>query len=394
MAEDLDAFSWDRITQIGQRLSEEVTDEERHDLGRELKAIAQANASLYMRLGVLSAQGSGTMLSSGIEVADNRKEAALPPASSETTSSLDTADDASEFFAEHEAEEHVFIARGEDHSAMPEKLEREEASYIDALIEFALETDSDFDLEPASWPLQSEETEAVEESCQQESAGEGDDLLQEGISDDSDEAGEEGRTHEAEAVPIEDDRETKAVKQAKRKERKKAKEAKRAEKAEKAKRSKARKESGLPPAQEAVQALPQEPAPIPSVEPMQAGMQELMQAYLKESAQELMHDSGQTVPNDAEQPAPQELVQERIKDSLQELPQDSRPGFECDLPHESAQAACEADAEEDREKAGHRKMTKRDFATFRQLYEGRASGLRLYEDADGHIVAVDSSKLL
>jgi len=68
MKESLDALSWERVAQIGRMLQDGVSHKELDELSRELVAIAQANNSLLGKLGVSNESLSGVLMPSGIEM--------------------------------------------------------------------------------------------------------------------------------------------------------------------------------------------------------------------------------------------------------------------------------------------------------------------------------------
>lgn len=68
LKEDMDAFSWTRVLEIGKLLQEGVEEADRVALARELVSIAQSNRSLYTRLGIDPAPAPARVMASGIEV--------------------------------------------------------------------------------------------------------------------------------------------------------------------------------------------------------------------------------------------------------------------------------------------------------------------------------------
>ena len=232
MVEDLNALSWARITEIGQLLAESISEEERQNLGRELRSIAQANSSLYEKLGIHSPDRTGIMMPSGIEIMEGFAQEKSEALVYETVSSLEEPDVTSDFFLSEEQSEIEFIQRGKS-KLVP--LEIQQPPCAISLVDSFIESELDFDLEPAQLPLT---------DCE-------------------------------------------------------------------------------------------------------------------ESDKEKNLEQGNQTPEEV-------LLQEKKDSSEKECSENPVPS----------------------------KKQKHDFSTFKQLYEGRSSGLCLYEDADGHIVAVDSSKLL
>lgn len=68
LKEDLDAFSWGRVMDIGRQLQAGQDARAVAAFGAELTAIAQTNISLALRLGIDSEQLENRMLASGMEV--------------------------------------------------------------------------------------------------------------------------------------------------------------------------------------------------------------------------------------------------------------------------------------------------------------------------------------
>lgn len=167
MVEDLDALSWARITEIGQRLAESISEEERHILGRELKSIAQANSSLYEKLGIHAPDRTGILMASGIEIMEGFAQENSKPQVYETVSSLEEADLTSDFFSSEEQSEDEFIQRGKS-NLVP--IDTQQSPFLVSLTDSFIDSEPDFDLEPPPLPLNnhkdSEKKKSLEQSNQ------------------------------------------------------------------------------------------------------------------------------------------------------------------------------------------------------------------------------------
>lgn len=92
MKENVDALSWGRVLEIGKQLPAVETDEERNELSRELIAIAQANVSLSLRLGIDPAPSEGRVMASGVEIVDGGLAAAAMEQHTQPADSVQRAD--------------------------------------------------------------------------------------------------------------------------------------------------------------------------------------------------------------------------------------------------------------------------------------------------------------
>ena len=92
MKENVDALSWGRVLEIGKQLPAVETDEERNELSRELIAIAQANVSLSLRLGIDPAPSEGRVMASGVEIVDGGLAAAAIEQHTQPADSVQRAD--------------------------------------------------------------------------------------------------------------------------------------------------------------------------------------------------------------------------------------------------------------------------------------------------------------
>lgn len=212
LKESLDARSWNRVAEISKQLQNNPSDDERFNLARELLAISQANISLLGKLGISTTQLSGKLMGSGVESLQNEvlqnstasvtlptgepvfpadsvsdsfrrslekvpeAEIVQPPSTSNTSRSIvhplekmatlmpDAATDASDFFAPLGSSEEKLIPRGEAVAPTPSS----EATAAGPSIESTLKSSAgpssktlDPEVEAALWPAPKTDTKAA-----------------------------------------------------------------------------------------------------------------------------------------------------------------------------------------------------------------------------------------
>ena len=392
MKEDLDALSWKRVLEIGRRLQSEKT-ESIAQMGSELVGIAQSNISLAGRLGIGRESFEGRFMPSGMEVLegglveaalDEHEKSALEEAPEGDFSGDDAASSAEAAFAHADS---ALAELGEvfevDAAALDAEFEPQEPS--DALVS---EIEEDV-VSPDPVQLEDAAVMLAEEDAAQRA--------------------DENPPIETDApVPVyADAQDLKDVEQRDCSVEEAAKPVAwpampRVERDAEASRDAEATELDLPIACEALKAS------LTCVSAKKAGA-----LYLAVDEVEKAEDSGE-LEGIEESGAP---LQDAVKDDSDDSddfgggqgPQDDIPAQAADeeAAHASSNSSesekdSKAEPESDGKHSGGKKgkkhrrdgVSKKRFARFRNLYESRDGGLCVFEDENGHLVAVDSTKLM
>lgn len=131
MKEDIDAMSWNRVIEIAKLLQAEHTEEQREEWARELLSIARTNSWVLDKFGVAEKGMTGQVIPSGIEVQHNDRylsetsAAEIPSAGEKPEASEDALPAAESGSGDQAAQDGV----SHEHTAAEEELRSLEALY-------------------------------------------------------------------------------------------------------------------------------------------------------------------------------------------------------------------------------------------------------------------------
>lgn len=131
MKEDIDAMSWNRVIEIAKLLQAEHTEEQREEWARELLSIARTNSWVLDKFGVAEKGMTGQVIPSGIEVQHNDRylsetsAAEIPSAGEKPEASEDALPTAESGSGDQAAQDGV----SHEHTAAEEELRSLEALY-------------------------------------------------------------------------------------------------------------------------------------------------------------------------------------------------------------------------------------------------------------------------
>ena len=408
MKEDIDAMSWNRVIEIAKLLQAEHTEEQREEWARELLSIARTNSWVLDKFGVAEKGMTGQVIPSGIEVQHNDRylsetsAAEIPSAGEKPEASEDALPTAESGSGDQAAQDGV----SHEHTAAEEELRSLEALY-DQLVSrdagaLAEERAS------AEEPIAAAESESVDEA------------------DPDDAPHAEKQQDPVGRLPVVDDRdsaqdldarapyiETKGVLRKKRRAEKRARREKRdadvfsiptaapahnsaldfeqietpdfGQNAMSLEEAKAAARLSEPKACEPACNLDAEPACKPEEKPM--GKHAARPAHGRALEPERVPSLESETERSSAVPLPEsEAAQSSAVVSLPES-EAERPSTAPSPKPEAAQSSASEPSP-----AQTAEQPRGDLARFKHLYANKRGSLCLYEDADGHLVAVDPSR--
>lgn len=408
MKEDIDAMSWNRVIEIAKLLQAEHTEEQREEWARELLSIARTNSWVLDKFGVAEKGMTGQVIPSGIEVQHNDRylsetsAAEIPSAGEKPEASEDALPTAESGSGDQAAQDGV----SHEHTAAEEELRSLEALY-DQLVSRDAGA-------PAEERANTEEPTAAAESESVDEAG----------PDDAPHA--EKQQDPVGRLPVVDDRdsaqdidarapyiETKGVLRKKRRAEKRARREKRdadvfsiptaapahssaldfeqietpdfGQNAMSLEEAKAAARLSEPKACEPACNLDAEPACKPEEKPM--GKHAARPAHGRALEPERVPSLESETERSSAVPLPEsEAAQSSAAVSLPES-EAERPSTAPSPKPEAAQSSVSEPSP-----AQTAEQPRGDLARFKHLYANKRGSLCLYEDADGHLVAVDPSR--
>lgn len=408
MKEDIDAMSWNRVIEIAKLLQAEHTEEQREEWARELLSIARTNSWVLDKFGVAEKGMTGQVIPSGIEVQHNDRylsetsAAEIPSAGEKPEASEDALSTAESGSGDQAAQDGV----SHEHTAAEEELRSLEALY-DQLVSRDAGA-------PAEERANTEEPIAAAESESVDEAG----------PDDAPHA--EKQQDPVGRLPVVDDRdsaqdldarapyiETKGVLRKKRRAEKRARREKRdadvfsiptaapahnsaldfeqietpdfGQNAMSLEEAKAAVRLSEPKACEPACNLDAEPACKPEEKPM--GKHAARPAHGRALEPERVPSLESETERSSAVPLPEsEAAQSSAAVSLPESEAERPSTAPSPMPEAAQSSASEPSPAQTAE------QPRGDLARFKHLYANKRGSLCLYEDADGHLVAVDPSR--